>query len=50
MPADNYQDSYQDSAISLPNPESTEQKPGLSLYQTATLLAMLLFLLSFWSC
>ncbi len=46
MPAD----LYNDPASSLSNPQPAAPKPGMSLYKAATLLVILLFLLSFWSC
>jgi hypothetical protein len=33
-----------------PASAATEARPGMRLYQAATLLVILLFLLSFWSC
>ena len=48
MPTDICHDPAQ--ASSPPNPVGIEKKQGTPLYQAATLLVMLLFLLSFWSC
>jgi len=46
MPADY----YHDPATSVSNPRPVDPKPGMVLYKAATLLVILLFLLSFWSC
>jgi hypothetical protein len=47
MPADCTQETAQASETSHPGPAA---RPGVRLYQAATLLVILLFLLSFWSC
>lgn len=43
-------DLYDDPANSLSNPKAAAATSGNSLYKAATLLVILLFLLSFWSC